>query len=893
MAFRDAPNGTSRQTAREGFGHAPPIGSLRRMILAAGGCLVALGLAGLLSWVTGRLPLTVIFPQYTPIALYAAAFFVVTGCILLWHANRVWSSAAFSIAMAASIITSLVGLLGVLSYLMGVELTLESVIVPRGLLLNGLPAGHLSPAGAILFMLVAPAVWLGMHPLAGSRSRQMAAILGLIIAASGGTMTIGYLLGVPLLYGGNVVPVAAPAALGFVFLGSGLVAAAGNDLVPLRYLAGDSLRARLLRRFLPLATGLAVLQETAQAALLADASNPALVTSAWTIFFLVLSGTVVVFAARALGKEYDDAQAERRRAEESLRESENRLRFAMEGANDGLWDVQMKTGAVYLSPRGCEILGYRPEEMEQVAKVWNDLVHPGDMAETTRQLNAHLEGRSPLFAVEQRLLTKSGEWKWVLARGKVVERDAGGAPLRMTGTHTDITSQRQASEALRWDLALEAALAALYPPLISAATNPAEMASFVLEQARALTGSEHGYVSAVDPVTGEGLVHSFTQMTATGCRVTEQGGSFKLRPGEDGKYPALWGEALNTRRPFFTNTPQTHATARGLPGGHVPLLKFLSVPVLLGSELVGQIALANPGRDYTDRDLQAVQRMGEFYALAIQTQRARTEILELNASLEQRVRERTQELEASNRELEAFSYSVSHDLRAPLRGIDGWGLALLEDYGSSLDEQAKVYLGRVRSETQRMGQLIDDLLVLSRITRADMQRQPVDLSALASGIAERLTSSEPNRAVDWIIQPDLTAEGDPRLLEIALENLLANAWKFTSKRDRAHITVGRAPRPETSAGAPDETAGPDSGSVFFVRDDGTGFNMAYAHRLFSPFQRLHKASEFPGTGIGLATTARVIRRHGGRIWAEAGPDQGATFYFTIQEAHGYETSSAG
>jgi light-regulated signal transduction histidine kinase (bacteriophytochrome) len=241
----------------------------------------------------------------------------------------------------------------------------------------------------------------------------------------------------------------------------------------------------------------------------------------------------------------------------------------------------------------------------------------------------------------------------------------------------------------------------------------------------------------------------------------------------------------------------------------------------------------------------------------------------LNDELEQRVKDRTVQLEASNRELDAFCYSVSHDLRAPLRGIDGWSLALLEDYREKFDEKGRRYLDRVRADTQRMGRLIDDLLLLSRVTRGQIQRGRVDLTALAQSAAARLQEAEPERRVEFTIQPGLTAQGDARLLEIVLSNLLGNAWKFSSGRPLARVEFGRAEV--------------DSRPAFFVRDNGVGFDMTYAQKLFGAFQRMHKASEFPGTGIGLATVQRIIQCHGGQVWAEAQVDRGATFYFTLEE----------
>ncbi|MEH2045389.1 sensor histidine kinase [Nostoc sp.] len=247
--------------------------------------------------------------------------------------------------------------------------------------------------------------------------------------------------------------------------------------------------------------------------------------------------------------------------------------------------------------------------------------------------------------------------------------------------------------------------------------------------------------------------------------------------------------------------------------------------------------------------------------------KAESEILRLNVQLEQRVAERTAQLEATNKEMEAFSYSVSHDLRAPLRSIDGFSQALLEDYADKLDALGQNYLQRVRAATQRMAQLIDDLLNLSRLTRSEMHCEKVDLSALVEAIATELHKTQPERQVEFIITPGLVANGDAHLLRIVLENLLGNAWKFTGKHQKARIEFGLLLQDDTH--------------VYFVRDDGTGFDMAYVEKLFGAFQRLHAMTEFEGTGIGLATVQRIVHRHGGRVWAESTVEQGATFHFTL------------
>lgn len=281
--------------------------------------------------------------------------------------------------------------------------------------------------------------------------------------------------------------------------------------------------------------------------------------------------------------------------------------------------------------------------------------------------------------------------------------------------------------------------------------------------------------------------------------------------------------------------------------------------------------------DEFDLVLDGLTRMQSNLATALQTleqdiiklERAEAEIHQLNTALEQRVAERTAQLVAVNNELEAFSYSVSHDLRTPLRSIDGFSQALAEDYGERLDAVGLDYLSRVRCAAQRMGMLIDDLLRLARVTRADMKLTHIDFSALAEEVAENLCKHKGYSAATLTVQAGLASYGDPALLRIVLENLLDNAWKYSSKIPQPKIALGRLTQAERA--------------VYFVRDNGAGFDMAYVNKLFGAFQRLHRDEEFSGTGVGLATVKRIVHRHGGEVWAEGRPGKGAVFYFTLNE----------
>jgi len=373
----------------------------------------------------------------------------------------------------------------------------------------------------------------------------------------------------------------------------------------------------------------------------------------------------------------------------------------------------------------------------------------------------------------------------------------------------------------------------------------------VADAARELTGARlsiggHGFRDGKF-VVGAGSVSSESQPCPPGDEFQIERGGVYVDIIENNTAVRLTDEQL-----------RSHPKWWGVPPGHTPLRGLLGVP-LIGTELMpsGLILVSDKQEgDFTEEDEALLSQLASIVSLALSHIEARTG-----------AERRAIELAAANAELESFSYSVSHDLRAPLRSLDGFSQALIEDYADKIDEQGKDYLNRIRSASQRMGMLIDDILKLSRATRGEMHVEAVNLSDIAQSIADELHAGQSNRVVEFVIQPDVMAQGDASLLRIALENLLGNAWKFTSKHASARIEFA-------ATHVEDET-------TYYVRDDGVGFDMAYAEKLFGAFQRLHTVEEFPGTGIGLALVQRIVRRHGGRVWAEGEVERGATIYFTL------------
>ena len=553
-------------------------------------------------------------------------------------------------------------------------------------------------------------------------------------------------------------------------------------------------------------------------------------------------------------------------AERGLRASEQQFELAFQDAPLGVSFTRLDGTVSRANAALADMLGFTPDELGGLTVA--EITHPDDREETAREMRATIAGEQDGFRVDKRYLRKDGTPLWTTASVTLLRRE-DGTPDHFVAMIEDISVERAGAERLARLTLLYRVLSAVDEAIVRAPDATALYAG-VCRTLVDLGGFAGAWVAVADE-------HGVVRPAAEAGPQNEILSVKHLVLGDPvlGRAPVCVALA-DGRTDVCVDLQHDARTAPW----HDWYEKYglgtaAALPILVRGAPVAAIAVFSPQVDAFDaEELELFEQLAADVAFAVETFRvdeeraqAERDLARLNRELEQRVLERTAELQASNKELEAFSYSVSHDLRSPLRALDGFSLALMEDYHDALDETAQDYLGRVRAASQRMGHLIDDLLMLSRVTRRDPAREQVDLAGLAREVVADLREGSPERRVEVSMPKTLSASGDAALLRVVLENLLANAWKFTGRREVAHIEFG--------------VEDVDGARAYFVRDDGAGFDQSYADKLFAPFQRLHSADEFPGTGVGLATAERIVHRHGGRMWARGAIDSGAAFYFTL------------
>ncbi len=509
---------------------------------------------------------------------------------------------------------------------------------------------------------------------------------------------------------------------------------------------------------------------------------------------------------------------ERKRAEEALRESERRLEEAQRMAHVGWWDRDLDAASVALSDEARRIFGLSSQEsvfdLTPWHERWQELIHPEDRPRTAQAVVEALRG-GPRYDVEYRVVRPSGEVRIVRSQGDVTW-DESGRPRRMFGIMQDITELRQAEQELR--------------------ASEARFRTFVDHAADAFfLHDDRGTILDVNRQACESLGYSREELIG-------------LKPLDfDVGVDYSFIEQLHAR--LAAGKMTTFDTRHRRKDGSVFPVEVRTRSFWEGERRFG-VSLV---RDITER------------------KQAEEVIHKLNQELEQRVAERTAQLEAANKELEAFAHSVSHDLRAPLRHIDGFLELLQKRTAGALDERSQHYMVTISDSAKRMGVLIDDLLAFSRMGRYELSRTPVDLGVLVQEVIREFAPEMRGRSIRWRVTSLPIVTADRAMLRLVLVNLLANALKFTRGRAQAEIEIGWLPDRSTE-------------TIVFIRDNGVGFDMNYADKLFGVFQRLHRVDEFEGTGIGLANVRRIIHRHGGRTWAEGKINQGATFYFSLPQA---------
>ncbi len=532
-----------------------------------------------------------------------------------------------------------------------------------------------------------------------------------------------------------------------------------------------------------------------------------------------LLSLVLAFSIWLLGSSRARAVALARRMTLSLAHEQQRLLSIVEGTNAGTWEWNVQTGEARFDERWARIVGYTLSELLPVdIQTWRRLMHPGDLARAEEVLQQHFEGEAAYFEVETRMHHKDGTWVWVLTHGRVAAWTGQRRPALMAGTVMDITARQVAQLALRnseehfrqlFETSLEAILQTRLDGQVLQA-NPAACELFGLP---AHELRRRGRQGLVDP------------------------GDMRL-------------QALHDKR---LHEGKARGEVRMLRADGTAFECELSMSVFMDPNNA-------PCANVVLRDITARKR-------------SEARIAGLNSELAQRVERRTVELEASNRDLQEFAYSVAHDLRQPFIAIGGFS-GLLERTVD--DTRSKHYLARIKAGVQQAGELTEALLALANLSRVQLRPQEVDLSAVAHAVVDNLRQQDSGRTASIRIQDGLVARADAMLLRLVMEELLGNAWKFTSRQSQTEISFG------VQQGAAQEgNAVPASGTVYVVRDNGEGFDMAHADKLFRSFQRLHAALDFPGAGVGLANIQRIIARHGGQIWASSAPGQGASFCFTL------------
>lgn len=560
---------------------------------------------------------------------------------------------------------------------------------------------------------------------------------------------------------------------------------------------------------------------------------------------------------------------ERKRIENRLKSSEAALAQAQQIGRMGSWEWELPDGKLTWSQEMFRIYGLDPKRIDPSFEALRQIVPQQEHAVIQQAIDGALKEALP-YDIEYHIARPDRSLRLIHGKAQVF-RDKNGIPARMIGVVQDITEQRKNLLKLEHLNRLYSVLSKSNEMFVRVRSREelfSEACRIPIEEG----GFRMAWIGLIGP-DGKGVAPVVHWGHEAGY--LEEIRILAVSDDERGRGPT--GTAVREGVSVICSDIESDERMRpwralALQRGYRSSAAF---PIRENGVVIGTYSVYSEEPGFFVEDVaKLVEDLSADISFAVDAlahtrykEEAEARLKLLNEALEHRVAQRTRQLEAANKELEAFSYSVSHDLRAPLRSVDGFSQILLKNHASQLDDTGRDYLNRVSRASKRMGELIDDLLMLSRVSRSEIKKETIDLSKLVCSVGREIKAAAPERQVEWLIQEGVTVQADGRLMRAMLENLLSNAWKFTAKTEQARIEFGALQQ--------------NGEKLLFVRDNGAGFDMQYAYKLFGAFQRLHRAEEFEGTGIGLATVQRIVNHHGGRIWAEGAVGQGATFYFTI------------
>lgn len=539
-----------------------------------------------------------------------------------------------------------------------------------------------------------------------------------------------------------------------------------------------------------------------------------------------------------------------------LVKSEETFRSLVENSLQGFFIIQ-DFKCIYANKAIEDITGYSVQELLSMNfEDISNLIHPEDREFVLNRLKDRLNGKEVPSRYEYRIITKDGQIKWIETSPKLIQLNNKPA---VQSVIVDITHRKKLEEELSLSKKRLESILNIYE---YKSKDIKDLIDFALDEVLKLTNSKVGFFGYYNEEEKVMKIGAWSKEAMKECKVIDYPLLFHIDKA------GIWAESIRQRKPFVLNDYNIeHPGKRGYPYGHVHITKLLSIPIFTDHKITAIVAVANKPNEYDENDIKQLSLIMNPVLEIIERRKIEEELKKLNIELEYKVKERTKELELSNKELESFAYTVSHDLRAPLRAINGYTTILLTDYSEKFDEEGKKICSSIIRNTKKMAQLIDELLLLSRIGRTVLTFTNIDMKSLVLSLYDEIVPKERKDTIEFIVNELHNIKGDNILLKQVWLNLISNAIKFTSKNERPIIFIESKEEKEYI--------------TYSIKDNGVGFDMRYSDKLFGVFQRLHSEKEFPGTGVGLAIVSRIIQKHNGKVWAEAELNKGATFYFSL------------